>query len=273
MSGRLWVVATPIGNLEDITLRAIRILREADGILAEDTRHTKKLCVHHGVSTPLRSFHAHTSRDKLDAIVTQLRSGARLALVSDAGTPLVSDPGRELVEACRDAEVPVEVVPGPSAVMAALSIAGIPASNFRFFGFLPRSGGRRREALCQIAEETHASVFFEAPRRVIATLEELAALQPSRRAAICRELTKVHETVHRGTLAELAQSLGTSARGEITVVVAEMTDAAVPSEETVEALIHEAKQRGRPPSEAARELAKQTGLSRTEAYRRLLDSE
>ncbi|MEM9191103.1 MAG: 16S rRNA (cytidine(1402)-2'-O)-methyltransferase [Myxococcota bacterium] len=268
--GRLYVVATPIGNLEDITLRALRVLKEVDEILAEDTRHSKKLCLHHTIGTPLRSFHAHSSEEKLRAVVDRLQEGATLALISDAGTPLISDPGRELVERCRTHGIAVEPIPGPSAVMAALSVAGVASASFRFEGFLPRSGRRRREALQRIAEHTGASVFFEGPSRLGATLAELSDLRPDRDAAVCRELTKVHEEVRRGTLASLAEDFRDGARGEITVVVGEAL-AARESEADLDALVDEVKRSGVAPSEGARLIAGQSSLSRREAYRRLID--
>jgi 16S rRNA (cytidine1402-2'-O)-methyltransferase len=219
--GRLSVLGTPIGNLEDITLRALRILREADGILAEDTRRTRVLCRHHGIDTPLSSFHAHSSPDKLKRVVDNLRGGAHLVLVTDAGTPGVSDPGVRLARAASDADIPVEAIPGPSALTAALSAAGIACDPFRFVGFLPRAGGKRRRALESIATETGATVVFESPHRLHRTLEELASLLgDAREAAVCRELTKLHEEVVRGTLRELSDHFAPGTRGEITLVIA-----------------------------------------------------
>jgi 16S rRNA (cytidine1402-2'-O)-methyltransferase len=206
MAGLLSLVATPIGNLEDITLRALRTLREADAILAEDTRRTGVLTSHHGISTRLRSLHAHTGEGQLDAIAAELAAGARFALVSDAGTPVVSDPGHALVERAVALGVTVEGIPGPSAVTTAVAVSGLPCDHFRFVGFLPRSGSKRSSALESIIQDSGASVFFEAPQRVGKTLAELAALAlPERRAAACRELTKLHEEVRRGTLTELAE--------------------------------------------------------------------
>jgi 16S rRNA (cytidine1402-2'-O)-methyltransferase len=220
MAGLLSLVATPIGNLEDITLRALRTLREADAILAEDTRRTGVLTSHHGISTRLRSLHAHTGEGQLDAIAAELAAGARFALVSDAGTPVVSDPGHALVERAVALGVTVEGIPGPSAVTTAVAVSGLPCDHFRFVGFLPRSGSKRSSALESIIQDSGASVFFEAPQRVGKTLAELAALAlPERRAAACRELTKLHEEVRRGTLTELAEYFQEGARGEFTVVV------------------------------------------------------
>jgi 16S rRNA (cytidine1402-2'-O)-methyltransferase len=219
-SGVLWVVATPIGNLEDITLRALRVLREADAVLAEDTRTTRKLLERHGISTPLRTHHAHSSEGSVARMVEELRAGARLALVTDAGTPLVSDPGAALVSAAAAAGVRVEPVPGPSATLAAISVAGVRADGFRFVGFLPRAGGRRRAALRRVADDPLTTVLFEAPPRTARTLADLAAAcGEDRPAALCRELTKAFEEVARGTLADLARRAERGVRGEVTIVV------------------------------------------------------
>ena len=204
MSGRLSVVATPIGCLEDITLRALRVLREADLILAEDTRHTRTLCAKHGISTPLRSFHAHSNDDKVLQIVEELANGAHYALVSDAGTPVVSDPGVYLVSRAAEAGVSIEAIPGPSAVLAALCVAGLPVRRFVFEGFLPRGGGDRGRALERIAHSEVTAVLFESPHRIHATLEDLEReLDSERQIALCRELTKMHEQTIRGTVSEV----------------------------------------------------------------------
>jgi len=204
VSGILYLVATPIGNLEDITLRALRVLREAECVLAEDTRHSRTLLSHHGIQTRLESLHAHTNATRIDSLAEALAGGARLALITDAGSPLVSDPGSALVEAAVARGVRVEAVPGASAVITALSVAGMGSDHFRFTGFLPRAGKRRREALSWIAQDRSTTILFEAPRRLAATLIDLReACGGTRRAAVCRELTKLHEEVARGTLDEL----------------------------------------------------------------------
>lgn len=219
-AGRLFIVATPIGNLDDITIRALRTLREADAILAEDTRRTRGLCAHHGVETRIRGFHAHTSDASRERLVEELAGGAKLALVTDAGTPIVSDPGYVLVRDAARAGVTVECIPGASAVTTALCVAGVSCDVFRFVGFLPRSGGKRKRALEAIANDDGATVLFEAPPRLVDTLEDLAALIGAREVAVCRELTKLHEEVARGTASELALSFEGRARGEITIVIA-----------------------------------------------------
>ena len=268
MAGLLSLVATPIGNLEDITLRALRTLREADAILAEDTRRTGVLTSHHGISTRLRSLHAHTGEGQLDAIAAELAAGARFALVSDAGTPVVSDPGHALVERAVALGVTVEGIPGPSAVTTAVAVSGLPCDHFRFVGFLPRSGSKRSGALESIIQDSGASVFFEAPQCVGKTLAELAALAlPERRAAACRELTKLHEEVRRGTLTELAEYFQEGARGEFTVVVegaprVQAEDAPEDLEARVASLLAE----GMAVKTIAKALAATTSLSRAEAY-------
>ncbi|MCB9593221.1 MAG: 16S rRNA (cytidine(1402)-2'-O)-methyltransferase [Sandaracinaceae bacterium] len=267
MSGRLAVVATPIGNLEDMTLRALRTLREADAILAEDTRRTRALCSHHGVSTPLRAFHAHTPDATVQALVDELRGGAVLALVTDAGTPLVSDPGARLVAAATDAGIRVEPIPGPSAPLAALVASGLHVGAFRFVGFLPRSGGKRRVALDALETASEATVFFEAANRLPETLAELAARLPDRRAAVARELTKLHEEVARGTLTELAERFAEAPRGEITIVVEGAPERDEPLDE--EALVKQARallDEGRRTKAVARDLAEAHSIPVRDAY-------
>ena len=231
VSGRLSVVATPIGNLDDLSVRALRTLREADTILAEDTRQTRKLCARHGVETRLRAFHAHTPDAAVDALVAELLAGAVLALVTDAGTPLVSDPGARLVQRAADAGVRVEPIPGPSAPLAALMACGLRVSSFRFVGFAPRAGTRRRAVLEEVRSSADATVFFEAPKRVPRLLRDLSELVGGdRRAAVCRELTKVHEEIVRGPLGVLRDRFVEAPRGEVTIVV---EGAASPEVETI----------------------------------------
>ncbi|MCA9534899.1 MAG: 16S rRNA (cytidine(1402)-2'-O)-methyltransferase [Myxococcales bacterium] len=268
MAGLLSLVATPIGNLDDITLRALRTLREADAILAEDTRRTGVLTSHHGIATRLRSLHAHTGDGQLDAIAAELAAGARFALVSDAGTPVVSDPGHALVERAVALGVTVEGIPGPSAVTTAVAVSGLPCDQFRFVGFLARTGSKRASALESIVHDTAASVFFEAPSRVGKTLSELAALaEPTRRAAACRELTKLHEEVRRGTLGELAAYFAEGARGEFTVVVEGAPRQQAPdTTEELEARAASLLAEGNAVKTVAKALAATTTLSRAEAY-------
>jgi len=273
MSGRLSVVATPIGCLEDVTLRALRILREADLILAEDTRHTRTLCAKHGIDTPLRSFHAHSNEHKVDLIVSELVDGAHYALVSDAGTPVVSDPGVYLVSRAADAGVNVEAIPGPSAVLAALCVAGLPVRRFVFEGFLPRGGGDRTRALERVAQSAITVVLFESPHRIHTTLDDLQrALGDDRKVALCRELTKMHEQTIRGTVAEVRRELSDPARGEITVVIeGRPTDAPV-EDVDLGALVIEWKREGLSTKEMTQKLQRDLGWKRNAAYQAILDA-
>lgn len=274
--GRLSIVATPIGNLDDITIRALRTLREVDAILAEDTRRTRVLCTHHGVTTHVRGFHAHTPEAARARIVEELVAGARLALVTDAGTPLVSDPGSALVRDAVRAGVTVDCMPGASAVTTALCVAGVPCDTFRFVGFLPRSGGKRKRAIAAIAKDDGATVLFEAPTRLVDTLTDLAEALGERELAVCRELTKLHEEVARGTAQTLALSFAERARGEITIVVAARDPDDVPEREVVEldddtlrARAEVLRTAGERPRAIAKALAAETGLDASVLYERL----
>ena len=220
--GTLYVVATPIGNMGDITLRAIEVLRAVPLVAAEDTRMTQRLWARHGIRTRLVSYHARNAERRESELLAHLAGGLDVALVTDAGTPLVSDPGAGLVARWVDAGGPVVALPGASAVLAALVSSGIPAPRWAFEGFLPRSGRERRERLARIADDERATVLFEAPGRVAATLRDLAgACGENRMAAVCRELTKLHEEVRRGSLAELCAAVEARApRGEVALVVA-----------------------------------------------------
>ncbi|MEO0326328.1 MAG: 16S rRNA (cytidine(1402)-2'-O)-methyltransferase [Myxococcota bacterium] len=271
----LWVVATPIGNLEDITLRALRLLREADVVLAEDTRRTRKLLTHFDIGTPLEAFHAHSDDGRVTTLVRRLEGGATMVLVSDAGTPLVSDPGIRLVAAARAARLPVSVAPGASAVLAALAGAGLRAERFRFLGFPPRAGGKRGRFLDALAGDPAAQVLYEAPGRTPALLRDLAPRLGARRVALCRELTKLHEEFRVGTAAELAESAEAAAdaiRGEVTLVI-EADDAAgtpEPLDDTeLEAFVRERLVAGQRPKAVAKALAARQGISGSEAYARV----
>lgn len=270
-AGRIDVIATPIGNLGDLSPRARDALAQADLVAAEDTRRTGQLLAAMGLSRPLISLHEHNESARIDELVARLEAGAIIALVSDAGTPLLSDPGYELVRAARAAGHEVRAVPGPSAITAALSIAGIPTARFSFEGFLPARGRERRERLAQLAHEPRTLVFFEAPHRVEESLADItAAFGAGREAAIGRELTKAFETVYRGTLGELSQRAredANVARGEITLVVAGAPDVAASAVTPAElgrvvALL--AKEL--PPSKAAALAAQITGARRSDAY-------
>lgn len=223
-AGTLYLVSTPIGNMEDITLRALRVLEEAALVACEDTRHTAKLFDRHGINTPRTSFHEHNEQDKCELLLQRLLAGEDLALVSDAGTPAISDPGYRLVHKAAEAGVQVVPIPGPSAALAALTVSGITTAGFTFLGFLPPKHGARRKALEEAASLPVALILYEAPHRLEAMLEDMVdVLGPARRIAVARELTKMHEQVLRGTTEELLEHFRvTRPRGEITIVVAPM---------------------------------------------------
>jgi 16S rRNA (cytidine1402-2'-O)-methyltransferase len=271
MTATLYVVATPLGNLGDLSPRAADLLRRVPVVAAEDTRRTRGLLSHLGASPTVLSFHAHSGERRLDTVLEILRDGRDVALVSDAGTPGVSDPGADLVAAARDAGIPVIPIPGPSAVATALSAAGLPADRYLFLGFVPRKGGERTRLLTRAAGEEWSVVLFEAPNRLGALLQDLARLAgPERRAAVARELTKVHEEFRSGTLAELADYYSEQEpRGEITVVVAGTGAPAPEADRTEEAAEHavELLAEGLSRREVARRLTESHGLSRNDAYR------
>lgn len=272
--GTLHVVATPLGNLGDLAPRAVRVLQSADIVAAEDTRRTRPLLTHIGAHPKqLISLHAHTAPAKVARVVQALVGGKSVALVTDAGTPTISDPGAGIVQAARAAGVPVVTVPGPSAVAAALSISGLPADRYQFLGFLPRKGAERRRLVAQVAASEWTVVCFEAPPRLVALLEDLAAAcGAERQAAVARELTKVHEEMRPGTLAELAVYYREHPpRGEVTVVVAGAAALPVaPSAEDAAAAARALLDRGLSRRDAAAELAKTMGLPRREAYQMVM---
>lgn len=267
MSGRLIVCPTPIGNLEDVTLRVLAALREADVIACEDTRRTRVLLDRYGVSARLVSYHEHNERERAAELVKRMRDGAVVALVSDAGMPLVSDPGYVLVQACVSAGLAVEVLPGPSAAIAALVASALPADRWRFEGFLPR----KRAELERVFASDETVVAFESPRRVASSLAVLAEVDPSRPVAVCRELTKVHEEVVRGSAASVAARYAKEPpKGEVVLVVggASVADADVgPALEAVRRLVDA----GAKPRPAAGVVAELTGVSANELYRALVD--
>ena len=265
-TGRLVVCPTPIGNLEDVTLRVLSALRDADVIACEDTRRTRTLLDRYGVRAPLVSYHEHNEERRAAELVERILGGDVVALVSDAGMPLISDPGYVLVRACVAAGVAVEVLPGPSAVIAALVASGLPADRWRFAGFLPRRKGELRDVLAS-AEGT--LVAFESPRRVPGTLAVLAELEPDRPVAVCRELTKVHEEVVRGTAAELAERYGDAPpRGEIVLVVGAPAGSAAgePAPEAV-AAVARLVESGAKARVAAAVVGELTGVGANELYR------
>jgi 16S rRNA (cytidine1402-2'-O)-methyltransferase len=263
--GRLVVCPTPIGNLEDVTLRVLSALRDADVVACEDTRRTRVLLERYGVQATLVSYHEHNERERAAQLVERMRNGTVVALVSDAGMPLVSDPGHVLVQGCVAAGLEVEVLPGPSAAIAALVASALPADAWRFAGFLPR----KRGALIEVLGSPETVVAFESPRRVGASLAVLAELDPARPVAVCRELTKIHEEVVRGSAAELAERYaGTEVRGEVVLVIGAAPAEAAALDAGLDALrrLIDAGARARP---AAGVVAELTGLSANALYRAL----
>jgi 16S rRNA (cytidine1402-2'-O)-methyltransferase len=270
-AGRLFVVATPIGNLADITLRAIRVLGDVDVIAAEDTRTTRKLLSHHGIRTPLVSYHEHNESVRTPELLARLENGESVALVSEAGTPSISDPGYRLVDACIAADVAVEPLPGASAILAAVVVSGLPSDAFVFEGFLPRRGAERRKRLADLASERRTLVVFEAPHRLDATLTDMLELLGDRRAALCRELTKLHEEVRRETLSALAAGIRRApVKGELVLVI----EGAVEAEPDLDAARGEALARiaaGESVREATRGVAQERGVPRRALYDRVLE--
>lgn len=268
----LYVVATPIGNLRDVTLRGLSVLAAADAVLAEDTRVTRTLLAHYGITTPLLSYHEHSGEAFRERVVARLREGEALALVSDAGTPLVSDPGYRLVEAAAAAGIPVIPIPGASAILAALVASGLPSDRFFFEGFLPPRGAARRTRLAELAGVPGTLVLFEAPHRLTEMLADAAAMLGDRPAAVAREMTKLFETVRRGPLPALAEAYGAEAppRGEIVVLVG---PGAGPAPEQVAASLDERLAEalaGHRLKEAVALVAAETGRPRREVYARAL---
>jgi len=273
--GTLYVVATPLGHLEDVTLRALRVLREVSLVACEDTRRTGSLLRAHGIATPMTSYFEHNERGKGERVIEALRAGRDVALVSDAGTPGISDPGFRLVREARDAGLPVVPVPGPSAAVAALSVSGLPTDRFLFVGFLPARSGARRRALEELASERSTLVFHESPVRVLDGLADMLAVLGDREAFLCREATKVHEEYVRAPLSALLASLAgrESVKGEIVLVVSGAPEAArAPGLEPVP-LYRELAAEGRTRREAVKETARRLGLGAREVYRLVQEAE
>lgn len=271
-AGTLYVVATPIGNLEDITARALRVLGSVDLIAAEDTRHSRKLLNHFGIRTPLISYHEHNERQRQAELVQRLLTGQQLALISDAGTPAIADPGYRLVCACHAAGVPVVPVPGPSALVTALCVAGVPTDRFVFEGYLPARAAARSACLQELRDEARTVVLYETPHRLLAALAAIAATWgEARPLVVARELTKLHEELFRGTVAEaLARFGATAVRGELVLILPPVPKAppAAGMEETLRRLLVD---EGMARSAAVRDVAKSFGVARSEVYRASLE--
>jgi 16S rRNA (cytidine1402-2'-O)-methyltransferase len=262
----LAVCATPIGNLEDVTLRLLAELRAADVVLCEDTRHTRGLLERHGIDARLLSYHEHNEAERTAALLPRLEAGERVALVSDAGMPGISDPGARIVRAALDAGVAVTVLPGPSAVETALVASGLVGGRFQFLGFLPRGGKALGGVWDELRGWSHPAVAFESPQRLSATLRSLAAADPDRQVAVCRELTKRFEEVVRGTAAEVAARFPEAPKGEITLVIGPAASAE-PAEDDALAAVSELVEAGVPRKRAAEIVSRLTGVARNTLYR------
>jgi 16S rRNA (cytidine1402-2'-O)-methyltransferase len=266
LAAGLYVVSTPIGNLRDITLRALETLAAADVVYCEDTRMSARLLDHYGIRTPRKALHEHNERARAEAVLDDLRRGGKVALISDAGTPLLSDPGFPLVRAAREADLPVFAIPGPSALLAALATAGLPTDTFTFIGFLPAKAGQRANALAAWKDSRETLVFYESPRRIGDSLAAMAeAFGADRLAAVALELTKRFERLHRGSLADLAAEFASDeTRGEAVILVAGATETAVSAEDWQGALV--AALADQPLRAAVDEITEKFGLKRKEVY-------
>jgi 16S rRNA (cytidine1402-2'-O)-methyltransferase len=268
MSGTLYIVATPIGNLEDITYRAVRVLGEADLIACEDTRHTRKLLDHYSIGKPLTSYHEHNEQQRSDELIVALLAGRNIALVSDAGTPLIADPGYRLVEKARANGIVVTPIPGPSAILAALSASGLPTDAFDFHGFLSGKRSVRVRQLEDTKDSKGTQVFYEAPHRILETLDDIAEILSDRPVVLARELTKVHEEFLSGSAAEIRDMLRsrTGIKGEFTVLIGKGPGRPLddrPVEEAVAELVAE----GVPRMDAYKRVARERGLSKRYVYK------
>ena len=272
MPGLLYIVATPIGNLEDITYRAVRILREVDLIACEDTRQTRKLLDRYDIHTPTISYHEHNEAERAAELAERMAAGAKIALVSDAGMPLISDPGYRLVRAAVEAGVPVEPLPGPSAALAALAASGLPTDAFRFGGFLPHKPGQRAKTLEGLAHEPATLIFYEAPHRVIEALEAIEAALGPRPVVVARELTKIHEEFLRGTAAEIRVQLEAreAVKGEITLLIGKAA-APPPDDRPLDEAVRALMGNGTPRMDAIKQVARSRGLSKRQVYESLLE--
>ncbi len=274
MSGTLYVVATPIGNLEDITLRALRILREVDQIACEDTRHTRHLLDRHGITKPLVSYHEHNEQARAEELLRELEGGKNIALVSDAGTPLIADPGYRLVAQARSRGVTVSPIPGASALISALSASGLPTDSFFFGGFLPARKTQRRKILEEMKSYPATLVFYEAPHRILEALGDIAEVLGPRRVTVGRELTKIHEEFLVGNASEVLDALAKRPplKGEITLMIGK-GEASAADAIPMEAAFDKLLEAGVPRMEAMKTVARDRGLSKREVYQKLNERE
>ena len=270
VAGILYLVATPIGNLEDLSFRAVRILKEADLVACEDTRQTRKLLDHYGLRKPAVSYHEHNEAARTPELIARLKEGAAIALVSDAGMPLVSDPGYRLVRAAIAEGVPVEPIPGACAAITALAASGLPTDAFHFAGFLPPKPGQRRKALEGLQDEDATLVFYEAPHRILETLAAIQEVLGPRPVVLARELTKVHQEFLRGTAGEIAATLAgrDAIKGEITLLVGR-AEAPPPDDTPLEEAVASCMREGLSRMDAIKAVARRRGLSKREVYRQV----
>jgi len=273
LRGKLYLVSTPIGNLEDITLRALRILKEVDLIAAEDTRHTRKLLTHYDIHKPLVSYHEHNQREKEEFLLQEIKKGKSLALVTDAGTPGISDPGVNLVKRFLQESIPVIPIPGPSALIAALSISGLPTESFIFYGFLPPKDSARQRMFSSLKDRPETLVFFESPQRLKACLQDALKTFGDRHAVVAREITKIFEEVYRGKLAEIIRQIeGKEIKGEITLVIAGSPAAKEVDEAFLSQLIKEYLNNGELSlKEMVTLLSAELKVSKRELYKKILE--
>ena len=272
MKGTLYIVSTPIGNLEDITLRALRVFKEADLIAAEDTRRSVKLLSHYGISKPMISYWREKEKVRSDEIIRRLQGGQSVALVSDAGTPGISDPGAVLIKKAIEEHIPVVPIPGPSAFVAALSISGLPTEEFTFVGFLPSRKVQRRKVLKDLSLERRTLIFYEAPHRIVDTLADMEEMLGKRKAAVSREITKIHEDILRGNITEIAGEIRKNkVAGEFVIIVEGKVEESRPSERDVLSEVSMLMKRGLGRKEAAKKIAGQYGLSKNELYDKSLN--
>jgi 16S rRNA (cytidine1402-2'-O)-methyltransferase len=275
MPGTLYIVSTPIGNLEDITHRAIRVLREVDLIACEDTRHTRKLLNHYGITTRTTSYHDHNERERAAELLETLKQGSNVAIVSDAGTPGISDPGFRIAKLAAENDVQVVPVPGPTALIAALVASGFPSDQFFFGGFLPARSNQRRARFGEVSSMPATLVFYEAPHRIAESLRDALEMLGEREAVVARELTKLHEELRHGRLSELAENFSEreDVRGEIVLIIDRNVIATEPGPKDLHNLnlvVAELEQQGLDHRTALKQAARQFGISRDEAYRRLV---
>lgn len=270
IKGKLYICPSPIGNLEDITFRAVRVLKEADLIAAEDTRHTRKLLSQYAINTPVTSFHQHSSPKKTEKLVSTVLAGKNIALISDAGTPAISDPGQVLIKACIDQGVEVDPLPGPCAAITALSASGFPLASFTFKGFLPRKGSDN--AVAALLAIQHPVVLYESPRRIVTLLAAIAKHMPDREIMLARELTKVHQQLMRGKAEDLLAQVEADnlERGEYTVVLGPGQERFTPAERDVLTLAQQFLGEGMSVRDAADRISGATGVPRREAYKLLI---